>query len=72
MTLKQAKEGKEYIIKNIETADEELNGFLFTLGCYSDEPITVISQINGGSIVMLKNSRYSFDNQLSRAITVYE
>ena len=72
MTLKEAQEGREYIIKNIETTDEELKGFLFTLGCYSGEPITVISQINGGSIVMLKNSRYSFDNRLSRAITVFE
>ncbi len=72
MTLKQAVEGTEYIIKEIITEDEELDAFLFSLGCYSDEPITVISQLKGGCIVSVKDSRYNFDNQLAEAIVLYE
>ncbi|MBE6805621.1 MAG: ferrous iron transport protein A [Ruminococcaceae bacterium] len=72
MTLKQAEEGKEYIIKEILTDDEELDAFLFSLGCYSDEPITVISHLKGGCIVSVKDSRYNIDNQLAEAIVLYE
>ena len=39
MNLSVAEEGKEYIIQRIETDDEELNAFLFSLGCYSGEQI---------------------------------
>ena len=72
MTLKQAAEGTEYIIKEIVTNDEELDAFLFSLGCYSDEPITVITHLKSGPIVSVKNGRYSFDNQLAQAIILYE
>ncbi len=68
MTLKNAIKGKEYIISRIETDDEELNSFLFSLGCYSGEPITVISHLKGGCIVSIKDSRYSIDNHLAEAI----
>ena len=70
MTLKDAIEGKEYIIHQIETDDEELNAFLFSLGCYSGEVITVISHLKGGCIVSIKDSRYNIDNQLANAISV--
>ena len=70
MNLKDAKEGIEYIIKSIETDDEELNAFLFSLGCYSGEPITVISHLKGGCVVSIKDSRYNIDNQLAEAIIV--
>ena len=70
MTLKVAEEGKEYIIKDINTEDEELNAFLFSLGCYSGEPITVISQLKGGCVVSIKDGRYSIDKQLAEAITI--
>lgn len=70
MTLRQAEEGKEYIIKSIETDDEELNAFLFSLGCYSGEPITVISHLKGGCIVSIKDGRYNIDNQLAEAILI--
>lgn len=70
MTLKVAEEGKEYIIKDIITDDEELNAFLFSLGCYSGEPITVISQLKGGCVVSIKDGRYNIDNQLADAIIV--
>ena len=48
MDLSEAKEGKEYIVKDIATDDEELTSFLFSLGCYSGEPITVVSHLKGG------------------------
>ena len=70
MNLKSAQEGKEYIIRSIETDDEELDAFLFSLGCYSGEPITVISQLKGGCIVSIKDSRYNIDNQLAQAIII--
>ncbi len=70
MNLTAAEEGKEYIILGIETDDEELDAFLFSLGCYSGEPITVISHIKGGCIVSIKDGRYNIDNQLAEAILI--
>lgn len=70
MTLRTAEEGKEYIIKAIETDDEELNSFLFSLGCYSGEPITVVSRRRGGCVVSIKDGRYNIDNDLADAIIV--
>ena len=64
------KKAKEYIVKGIETDDEELNAFLFSLGCYSGEPITVISRRRGGCTVSIKDGRYNIDNQLAEAIEV--
>lgn len=71
MNLVTAQLGKEYIIQRIETHDEELDGFLFSLGCYSGEPITVISRRRSGCVVSIKDGRYSIDNQLAQAIAVY-
>lgn len=68
MTLLNAKLGEEYIIQRIETDDRELNAFLFSLGCYSGEPITVISRRWGGCTVAIKDGRYNMDNQLAGAI----
>lgn len=68
MNLSQAQEGTEYIIRRIETEDEELDAFLFSLGCYSGEPITVISRRRGGCTVSIKDGRYNIDNQLAEAI----
>jgi ferrous iron transport protein A len=70
MNLKNSKVGVEYIIKDITTYDDELDAFLFSLGCYAGEKITVISQKRGGCIVSIKDSRYSIDNQLAEAISV--
>ena len=72
MNLLLSQVGIEYIIKEIKTDDEELETFLFSLGCYSGEPITVISRRRGGCIVAIKDGRYSIDNQLAVAITVEE
>lgn len=70
MNLTDAVEGREYIIKEIRTDDEELNAFLFTLGCYSGEPITVISHLKSSCIVSIKDSRYNIDNRLAEAILI--
>ena len=70
MTLMDANVGQEYIIKDIVTDDEELDAFLFSLGCYSGEPITVISHIKGGCVVSIKDARYNIDKDLAAAILV--
>ena len=70
MNLTQVQEGIEYIIHSIETGDEELDAFLFSLGCYAGEPITVISRRRGGCTVSIKDGRYNIDNQLAAAIQV--
>ena len=71
MNLLTAPEGKEFIIERIETDDDELNAFLFSLGCYSGEPITVVSRRRGGCTVSIKDSRYNIDNQLAEAIIIF-
>ena len=70
MTLLEAQLGKEYIIRGISTEDEELNAFLFSLGCYSGEPITVVRRVKGGCVVSIKDGRYTIDNLLAEAIVV--
>lgn len=70
MNLTEAAVEKEYIIKEIVTDDEELNAFLFSLGCYSGETITVISHLKGGCIVSIKDGRYNIDTQLAEAIII--
>ena len=70
MNLRNAEEGKEYIIREIVTDDEEMDSFLFSLGCYSGEPITVVRHMRGGCVVSIKDGRYTIDNQLAEAIEV--
>lgn len=70
MNLTYAQEGVEYIIESIETDDEELDSFLFTLGCYPGEHITVIARRKGGCTVSIKDGRYNIDDQLAEAIVV--
>ena len=70
MNLSQATLGKEYLITEISTGDEEFNAFLFSLGCYSGEPITVVSRQRSTCVVAIKDSRYSIDNQLAQAIQI--
>ena len=70
MTLMEVQEGREYIVREIATDDEELNAFLFSLGCYSGEPITVVSRKKRNCVVSIKDGRYNIDNQLASAILV--
>ena len=70
MNLRNAEEGQEYIVSSIETNDEELNSFLFSLGCYSGEPITVVTRRKHGCVVSIKDGRYNLDNDLAEAIVI--
>ena len=70
MTLINAEEGKEYIVQRIETDDEELNSFLFSLGCYSGEPITVVSRRKSNYVIAIKDARYNIDKYLAEAIVI--
>lgn len=70
MNLTEVQEGKEYIIREIVTDDEDMNAFLFSLGCYSGEPITVVSHLKSSCVVAIKDGRYNIDNQLASAIVV--
>ena len=70
MDLTKVPEGQEYIIQRIETDDEDLNFFLFSLGCYSGEPITVVSRRRGSCTIAVKDGRYSIDSELAAAIIV--
>ena len=68
--LKDSSAGETYIIRDVQTNDEEMSSFLFTLGCYSGEPITVISHLGGGCVVSIKDGRYNLDNRLAQAILI--
>ncbi len=70
VTLLNAQEGEEYIIQGIVTDDEELDAFLFSLGCYSGEPITVVSHLRSGCVVSIKDGRYTIDKELASAISI--
>ncbi len=70
MSLTDAVIGEEYIVKDVDAGDDELKAFLFSLGCYSGEPITVISHIKGGCVVSIKDARYNIDTDLAGAITI--
>ena len=70
MNVSDARIGEEYIVKEIEAEDEELKSFLFSLGCYSGEPITVISHMKGGCVVSIKDARYNIDTDLAKAISI--
>ena len=70
MTLLEAEEGMEYIVKNVATEDDEMEAFLFSLGCYSGEPITVVSRMRGGCVVSIKDGRYNIDTDLAKAISI--
>lgn len=70
MNLTEANLGEEYIVRDIVTDDEELNAFLFSLGCYAGEPITVVSRLKSGCVVSIKDARYNIDNQLAEAIAI--
>ena len=70
MDLSLATIGKEYIISQINTDDDELNSFLFSLGCYAGEPITVVSARKSGLVVAIKDARYSLDRELAKSILI--
>lgn len=70
MNLTDANLGEEYIVKDIVTEDEELDAFLFTLGCYSGEPVTVVSKLRGSYVISVKDGRYNIDKNIAKAILI--
>jgi len=70
MNLMDAQVGKEYIIQSLQTDDEELESFLFSLGCYKGEPITVVSRLRSGCVISIKDGRYNIDKELAEAIAI--
>ena len=70
MNLSDANIEKTYIIEDIKTDDEGLRSFLFPLGCYSGEPITVISHLKGGCVVSIKEGRYNIDKEIAQAVLI--
>lgn len=70
MNLSDANIEETYIIDDVRTDDEELKSFLFSLGCYSGEPITVISHLKGGCVVSIKDGRYNIDNGIAQAVLI--
>ena len=70
MSLWNAHEGKAYTIQQLNTNDAELDAFLFSLGCYAGEPITVVSRRWGSCVVAIKDGRYNIDRQLAEAIRI--
>lgn len=69
-SLTEADINQEYIIKDVVTNDSELKNFLFTLGCYTGEPITLISTLSENFIITVKDARYSIDSDLAEAIYI--
>lgn len=70
MNLNDAVEGREYIIRAVDSGDEEVDAFLLSLGCYSGEPVTVISHLQGGCIISVKDGRYTIDRDLAETILI--
>lgn len=70
MNLNDAVEGREYIIQAVDSGDKEVDAFLLSLGCYSGEPVTVISHLQGGCIISVKDGRYTIDRELAETILI--
>ena len=70
MNLYEANLGQVYYITDIQTNDEELDAFLFSLGCYSGEPITVVSRKKSSCVVVIKDGRYNIDKALASVILI--
>lgn len=70
MTLREAELGTEYLVRDIVTDDEEMKAFLFSLGCFSGEPITVVSRKRKNCVVSIKDGRYNIDIDLADAILI--
>ncbi|MBP3718631.1 MAG: ferrous iron transport protein A [Eubacterium sp.] len=70
MNLNDAELGKEYIIADVNTGgDEEMESFLFSLGCYSGEKITVVDK-KKNLVVSIKDARYNIDPELASTILI--
>ena len=69
-TLLKAKLNTEYEISNVIQDDKEIASFLFTLGCFQGELITVISILSETYVINIKDARYSIDSELAKMIVL--
>ena len=69
-TLAAGEVNREYRIIDVVTQDEDMRSFLFSLGCFAGEHITIISQLKDNYVVSVKDARYSIDTELAEAILV--
>lgn len=70
MALSKGKLNTTYIVNAIKTAQDDMRDFLFTLGCYPGEEVTIISKLANNYIINIKDARYSIDEELASAIFV--
>jgi len=70
MALAKGKLNTTYTVQSVNTDQEDLREFLFTLGCYPGEKVTIISKLASNYIVNIKDARYSIDEDLANAIMV--
>jgi len=69
MLLSKAKIGQTFNIKQVE-GKEKVKKFLFTLGCFEGEEITLISKLAGNYVVNIKDSRYALDENMAKSIVI--
>ncbi len=70
LTVALAELNVEYLIKEIHTEEQELVNFLFTLGCFPGEKITVLSKLSSNFVITIKDARYSIDTELADSIAI--
>ena len=70
INLTEAEINREYTIKEVKANDEQLKNFLFSLGCYEGEKVTLISRLSGNYVITVKDARYSIDKDLAEAIII--
>ena len=71
MKLPEGQKGTIYKIKSIK-GNEEINKFLFTLGCFEIgvKSISIVKKMYSNLIINIKGGRYGIDNDLAEAIEI--
>jgi Fe2+ transport system protein FeoA len=70
MALSSGLLNETYVINTISTVKADMREFLFSLGCYPGEKVTIISKLASNYIINVKDARYSIDEDLAKAILV--
>lgn len=68
--LTSAQTNRPYTIKEIKTDEKTMKDFLFSLGCFEGEKITIISVLADNYVIHIKDARYSIDKELAKAILI--
>lgn len=70
MLLSQGAANESYKVSDIQVTDEAMGDFLFSLGCYPGEKVTLLSKLRSNFVIHVKNARYSIDQDLAQSIVV--